>query len=92
VRFHDAFEETNEEYIYRYIVMDFIEGGTLHDWIRIAYPLSEFTVRHIIRQILSALEYMHDRHRVSHRDLKPAVLPTPHFPAVSRVRCADMVV
>jgi serine/threonine protein kinase len=53
--------------------MEFVEGGTLHEFIQTSPQMSEPTVRHIIRQILSALEYMHDHRRVSHRDLKPAV-------------------
>jgi len=53
--------------------MEFVEGGTLHEYIQISDMLSEDTVRHIIRQMLSALEYMHEYVRVSHRDLKPAV-------------------
>ena len=53
--------------------MEYVEGGTLHDCIQTSDEMSEDTVRHIIRQILCALEYMHDRHQVSHRDLKPAV-------------------
>jgi eukaryotic-like serine/threonine-protein kinase len=73
VQYRDSFEENKEHEITRYIVMEFAEGGTLHDYIQISDMLSENTVRHIIRQVLSALEYMHVRWRVSHRDLKPAV-------------------
>jgi len=53
--------------------MEFVEGGTLHEYIQVSDFLQEDTIRRIIRQILSALEYMHERVRVSHRDLKPAV-------------------
>ena len=53
--------------------MEYVESGTLHDTIQTSDDMSESTVRHIISQILSALEYMHERVRVSHRDLKPAV-------------------
>ena len=56
--------------------MEFVEGGTLHDCIQTSEQMSEATVQHIIRQILSALEYMHERHQASHRDLKPAVFST----------------
>jgi serine/threonine protein kinase len=58
--------------------MEFVEGGTLHDCIQTSGKMSEPTVQHIIRQILCALEYMHERHQVSHRDLKPAVHPIPN--------------
>jgi len=70
--------------ITRYIVMEFVEGGTLHDAIQISNEISEATIRHIIRQILAALEYMHDHHHVSHRDLKPAVQLTSSTRANSR--------
>jgi serine/threonine protein kinase len=73
VQFYDSFEEQKEYDITRYIVMEFVEGGTLHEFIQRSDQLSEATVQHIIRQVLAALEYMHDRVRVSHRDLKPAV-------------------
>ena len=53
--------------------MEYVEGGTLHDCIQTSAQMSEATVKHIIRQILLALEYMHERHQASHRDLKPAV-------------------
>jgi serine/threonine protein kinase len=53
--------------------MEYVECGTLHDCIQTSDEMSEATVQHIIRQILCALEYMHERHQVSHRDLKPAV-------------------
>jgi len=56
--------------------MEYVESGTLHDTIQTSDDMSESTVRHIISQILSALEYMHERVRVSHRDLKPAVPPS----------------
>lgn len=70
--------------ITRYIVMEFIEGGTLHDAIQVSDEISEATIRHIILQILGALEYMHDHHHVSHRDLKPAVQLTSSTRANSR--------
>ena len=55
--------------------MEFVECGTLHEFIQTSLQPPEATVRHIIRQIILALEYMHERHHVSHRDLKPAVRP-----------------
>jgi branched-chain amino acid transport system substrate-binding protein len=65
-----------EEDGYLYLVMRFIEAGTLKD--RLARgPLSLDEVRRVVTQIGSALEYAHQR-GVIHRDLKPSnVLITP---------------
>ena len=53
--------------------MEFIEGGTLHDYIQTSVRISEQTAQHIIRQVLEALQYMLEYHQISHRDLKPQV-------------------
>jgi len=62
------------------IVMDFIEGGSLEDWIANAEepPTTEF-IKHIFVPVLDALHHAH-QHNVIHRDLKPANIlmqPTP---------------
>lgn len=53
-----------------YIVMRYVEGGTLKDVLdRGKLPLSD--VLHILRQVSAALDYAH-RQRVIHRDIKPS--------------------
>ena len=52
-----------------YIVMPYVTGGTLRDWLSRPEPLEE-GVR-VFSRILSALEYAHGQ-RVIHRDLKPS--------------------
>lgn len=53
-----------------YIVMRYLEGGTLKDAIRKEGRLPLHEVAHMMRQIASALDYAH-RQGVIHRDIKP---------------------
>lgn len=50
------------------IVMEYIDGQTLHDYLRSGKRLKH--ARKIVMQTLRALDYMHGKHIV-HRDLKP---------------------
>ncbi|MGQ9910109.1 MAG: protein kinase domain-containing protein [Candidatus Flexifilum sp.] len=53
-----------------YIVMRYVEGGTLKDVLdRGRLPLAD--VLHILRQVSAALDYAH-RQKVIHRDIKPS--------------------
>ncbi len=62
----DAFDE-NGTYYY---VMDHIEGENLNDYIK-SHSLSESEAVAIARDIATALQYMHEQHRMLHLDLKP---------------------
>jgi serine/threonine protein kinase len=54
-----------------YMVMPFIEKGSLKTWFKHRTdPLPLNTVNHIIQQAASALQYAHDKHLI-HRDVKP---------------------
>lgn len=55
---------------YTYIVMPFVESGTLADLLR-AQPLPLKQIRSIVSQIGSALHYAH-RHGLVHRGVKPS--------------------
>ena len=55
---------------YTYIVMRFVEGGTLADSLQ-GQPLPLPTICHVVSQIARALDYAHSR-GVVHRDVKPS--------------------
>ncbi len=53
-----------------FLVMPYIEGGTLHDRLRARGQLPLTEVRDYLRQAAAALDFAHRRHLV-HRDIKP---------------------
>jgi hypothetical protein len=55
---------------YTYIVMPFIEGGTLADFLK-GHPLPLEQIRNVISQVGMALDYAH-AHGLIHRDVKPS--------------------
>ena len=54
-------------------IMDYIEGGSLFNYITSSPEdkLNIFTTIDIIIQILEALDYLHNKVRICHRDIKP---------------------
>jgi len=73
--------ETFEDNIHHYLVMEFIEGQELFDFLnalkgRSMLP-SEPCAAGIMRQVFSALQYCHER-RIIHRDLKPENIMIKH--------------
>lgn len=63
----DLFEENNTAYY----VMEYLDGGSLDKLISDKNGLSVLESSQLIRQIASALDYMHS-HKMLHLDLKPA--------------------
>ncbi|GAA0352139.1 Stk1 family PASTA domain-containing Ser/Thr kinase [Alkalibacterium iburiense] len=61
----DVGEEKNP-----YIVMEYVEGYDLKEYIKEHYPIPYKKTISIMSQILDAVEYAH-RHNIIHRDLKP---------------------
>ena len=53
-----------------YIMMEYLEGGELFDVIISQGFFSELDAAHIMKQILSAVNYLHSK-QIVHRDLKP---------------------
>lgn len=61
----DVGEEKNP-----YIVMEYVEGYDLKEYIKEHYPIPYKKTISIMSQILDAVEYAH-KHNIIHRDLKP---------------------
>ncbi|GAA5816159.1 hypothetical protein MFLAVUS_009685 [Mucor flavus] len=66
VQVHDVI--TENEYIY--VVMEYADGGELFDKIKKSRGLAEPVARRWFRELIEAVEYIHDNNIV-HRDLKP---------------------
>lgn len=56
---------------FQYIVMEYLEGLTLHREIQHSGPLPNARVLHILGQLAGALDYAHEQSLI-HRDVKPA--------------------
>ena len=63
-----AFEENNGA---PFLVMDYIEGQTLSDYLAVKGKLSEKETVALLKPIASALDYAHSE-KVIHRDVKPS--------------------
>lgn len=53
-----------------FIVMEYVEGGELFDYVSHNPRLSEYEAIRLLRQILSAVDFCHN-HMICHRDIKP---------------------
>ncbi|OBZ91213.1 SNF1-related protein kinase catalytic subunit alpha KIN10 [Choanephora cucurbitarum] len=66
VKVYDVLTEND----FIYIVMEYVEGGELFEKIKQSKGLAEPTARRWFREIIEAVDYIHD-HNIVHRDLKP---------------------
>ena len=64
----DIFEENDTVYY----VMPYLMGGSLEDFVKTHGTLSESEAMRYVRQIASALKYMHEEQHICHYDVKPA--------------------
>lgn len=63
-------KESYEDEKNLYIVMEFVGGGDLSDYLKIHMFMQEDKVKEVSRQVLRGIEYVHGM-GISHRDLKP---------------------
>ena len=69
-RFNDGRYEVIETPTDIYVVMEYVSGGEMFDYIVSKGRLPEDEARRLFQQVISGVEYCH-RHMVVHRDLKP---------------------
>jgi predicted Ser/Thr protein kinase len=66
VKFFGVFQEKEEIYL----VMEYMNGGTLFDYLNEVTALTLREAAEYLRDIIEALTYMHDK-SIAHRDIKP---------------------
>lgn len=66
INLHDSFE--GEAFIF--LIFELCKKGELFDYMTEVVTLSEKRTRHIMKQLLTCVEYIHER-KIVHRDLKP---------------------
>jgi serine/threonine protein kinase len=66
VRTYDIFDTPSQTYV----VMEYLAGGELLDMITDNDHLSEPNAKHVLRQVLEAVLYLHNK-GIVHRDVKP---------------------
>lgn len=69
VAFHDAYTETERGCVC--IVMEYMDGGTLQQFVSRGQALPERSLAAVARSVLRGLTDMHAKHQI-HRDIKPS--------------------
>ncbi|KAI9591210.1 kinase-like domain-containing protein, partial [Syncephalis fuscata] len=63
--------DAHETTMHSYLVLEYVAGGDLHNHCAQHGPLLEDEARHIFKQLLEAVKFLHSKHIV-HCDIKPA--------------------
>ncbi|KAF8472538.1 hypothetical protein BDZ91DRAFT_437327 [Kalaharituber pfeilii] len=66
VQYHECLEDDG----HIYIVMEYIGGGNLEEYVQKHLRMAEPLVQDVTRQVLRGIQYVHEM-GISHRDLKP---------------------
>jgi serine/threonine protein kinase len=66
VKFYGVFEEQDSFYM----VLEYMNGGTLFDYLNIVGTMKIKETVEFLKDIIEALSYMHER-SIAHRDIKP---------------------
>ncbi|OQR97048.1 protein kinase [Achlya hypogyna] len=89
---HENIVALNDHYThdgFTYIVVEFVDGITLFDFVQQRRRLEEEVTRCILKQVASALQFMHD-HGMVHCDLKPDnIMVRSDESAVAHVKIID---
>jgi serine/threonine protein kinase len=65
------FYEAREDEQNYYLIIEFLENGSLDDAIRKYGNFTEIVAQRYFVEIIASIEYLHEEMRISHRDLKP---------------------
>jgi len=84
LKLFEVFEDDDEFFL----VMELVSGKELFDKIVERGQYSEADASHIVRQIVSAVEYLHSQ-GIAHRDLKPENLLSAEVDGVEIIKIAD---
>ncbi|KAI9591701.1 kinase-like domain-containing protein [Syncephalis fuscata] len=75
--------DAHETTMYSYLVLEYVAGGDLHNHCAQHGPLLEDEARHIFKQLLEAVKFLHSKHIV-HCDIKPANILLRKFTATTK--------
>lgn len=86
IKFHEFGVHSTEQ---PYLVLEFVEGRTLEDYVTCEGALEIEQALAVILQVCGALEYMHER-EIVHRDLKPEnIMLAPGEGGIPQVKLID---
>jgi 5'-AMP-activated protein kinase catalytic alpha subunit len=70
VQYFETFRDYQNEEENTFISMEYLERGTLLDYVNSNVKLGEDCCKSIFTQIITALDYLHSEKRIVHRDIK----------------------